>query len=164
MTTPILGPSFITYVGDITEGPASAMVARAHRAIALDVVANARRSGAFERIIVVTDSPELAASLPPDVVVEAPSRPFHFGRHLAGVVARHRLARPVYLSRGALPLLTEAELAQLADRLRATQELVLSNNPYSADLVAWTPGDAIGRIAPPTVDNSLARALERQAG
>lgn len=159
----VSGPALVTFVGGMEPGPAAELVARAHDAIALDLFAAARASGAFERCFLVTDRPALAAAVPPDVEVEAGTEPFHVGRRLAELVARHGLTRLLYLSRGALPFLTADELAALAERLRAADALVLANNLFSADLIGVTPASALHRIDLPAIDNPLARLLQQQA-
>ncbi|MFN8535196.1 MAG: hypothetical protein U0556_16790 [Dehalococcoidia bacterium] len=158
------GPSLITFVGGMEPGRAAEIVGSAQDAVALDLLEAARASDAFERYILVTDRPGLAAAVPSDVIVEASLTPFHFGRQLADVIARHHLARPLYLSRGALPFLTAGDLAAMADELAAADELVIANNLFSADLIGFTPATALDRVALPALDNPLARLLQQQAG
>jgi CTP:molybdopterin cytidylyltransferase MocA len=161
---PLSGPALITFVGGMERGPAADLVAGAHDAIALDLFAAAQASGAFERLFLVTDRPSLAAAAPASVVVEAGAEPFHVGRRLAELVARHRLTRALYLSRGALPFITAGELAAIADQLRSADALVIANNLFSADLIGFTPASALERITLPAIDNPLARLLEQEAG
>lgn len=161
---PVNGPALVTFVGGMEPGPAAELVAGAHDAIALDLFAAARASGAFERSFLVTDRPALAAAVPPEVEVEAGTAPFHVGRRLAELVARHGLTRVLYFSRGALPFITPADLAAIADQLCAADALVITNNLFSADLIGVTPARALDRIPLPAIDNPLARLLQQEAG
>ncbi|GIW07624.1 MAG: hypothetical protein KatS3mg060_2429 [Dehalococcoidia bacterium] len=161
---PVSGPALVTFVGGMEAGPAAELVAGAHDTIALDLFAAARASGAFERLYLVTDRPALAAAVPAGVEVEAGAEPFHVGRRLAELVARHGLTRVLYLSRGALPFITADQLAAIADLLRTADALVIANNLFSADLIGFTPASALAHIALPAIDNPLARLLQQEAG
>ncbi|MCL6648425.1 MAG: hypothetical protein K6U89_08845 [Chloroflexi bacterium] len=160
----VAGPALLTFVGGSASSPAATLVAGAHEAIALDLLAAASQSGAFARCILVTDRPSLAAAAPPAVIVELSQTPFHFGQQLAAVIAAHQLQRPLYLSGGALPLLTLEELVAVAERLAGAEALVVTNNLFSADLVGFTPASALERIPLPALDNPLARLLQQEAG
>ncbi len=138
-------------------------MAGAHDAIALDLLARARRTGAFQRIFLVTDSPSLAASVP-DVIFVPSRHPFHFGESLLHLVQTYSIEAPLYVGGGAAPLLSGRALAALAGRLARSPNAVIANNLYSADLVAFQPGAALGRVALPAIDNPLAQLLRLQAG
>src|SRR5205814_2329876 len=77
---------------------------------------------------------------------------------------RHRIARPLYLGGGGLPLLDRAGLAEVAARVAALESGVIANNLYSADVVGFAPGAAIEAIDPPARDNALCGLLRQQAG
>jgi hypothetical protein len=71
----------------------------------------------------------------------------------------------VVFGAGALPLLTADEFAATALRLASVDALAITNNFYSSDLIAWTPGDALEQVRPlPESDNLLPRLLHEQAG
>jgi hypothetical protein len=61
-------------------------------------------------------------------------------------------------------LLPAQEFVGIAQELGRGEGKVVANNYYSADLVAFSPGDALRRIDLPIVDNPLALLLAEQAG
>jgi 2-phospho-L-lactate guanylyltransferase (CobY/MobA/RfbA family) len=152
--------TLIIFVGGFGGSAPEQMVAGAHRAIALDTIERARDSGAFSSIIVATDSEDLAHQLKGRVEVDLDQGPFHFGERLRQIIARYRVSLPFYLG-GGLPLLDIEELGGIALQLEAASETVITNNLYSSDLVAFTPGRAIEKADLPTTDNPLAQALVR---
>ncbi|MBA7597731.1 hypothetical protein ES703_04737 [subsurface metagenome] len=157
-------PTLILFLGDIGGTPGEEMVAFAHRAIARDVIERALESGAFSRVILVTDVEELGKELGPSVVVEESSGPFHFGQKLKQVIQKHGIEKPFYIGRGSVPLLSSGELGALAQQLSSATNTVITNNIFSADLIAFTPGKAIADIDLPAIDNPLAQLLVGQAG
>jgi len=157
------GPTLILFLGGIGGSPVAEMVAAAHRGIAQDTIERAQRSGAFHRLILVTDMKGLG-ELDPSVVVEFSRGPFHFGKKLREVVKRHEVERPFYIGGGSVPLLSSHELGALAKQLSSSRNTVITNNLFSADIVAFTPGKAIDAIDLPATDNPLAQLLVRQAG
>jgi hypothetical protein len=92
------------------------------------------------------------------------TEPFHFGRELAAIVRTKRLDRVCTIGAGAGALLTAADLTALREELESGEALVLSNNSYSADLVAFAPASALDAIDLPATDNPLPRRLHQQAG
>lgn len=158
------GPTLILFLGGIDGNPVEGMVAAAHRAIARDTIERAQQSGAFPRAILVTDVEGLGEELDPFVVVEESKRPFHFGQRLKQVIDRHGIEQPFYIGRGSVPLLSSRELGALAQQLSSATNTVITNNIFSADLIAFTPGKAIENIDLPAIDNPLAQLLVRQAG
>lgn len=159
-----MDPTFILFLGGIGGSPVEDMVAGAQRAIARDTLERAQRSGAFSMVILVTDVVELGAGVDPSVVVEFSRGPFHFGQKLKQVVERHGIGKPFYVGGGSLPLLSAPELGALARQLSAATNTVITNNIFSADVVAFTPGQAIKEIDLPPIDNPLAQLLAHQAG
>jgi len=140
------------------------MVAAARRAAALDSLERALSTGAFASAILVADSREGLADLPSGVVLDVDAGAFHFGRRLARVIDRYGVERAVYFSGGGLPLLSAQEFVGIAQELSRDDGLVITNNLYSADLVAFSPGEALKEIRLPESDNPLARLLAEQAG
>ena len=63
-----------------------------------------------------------------------------------------------------MPLLRGSDLAAIAGHLRQEQDIVISNNYFSADMVAFTPGSVVDKIDLPETDNFLPRLLHDQAG
>jgi len=92
------------------------------------------------------------------------TEPFHFGSELARVIDAHRLDRVCAIGAGAGALMDVEQLRAMRIELEAADALVLSNNYYSADLVAFAPTSALKAIALPAADNPLPRLLHQQAG
>ncbi|TAK27876.1 MAG: hypothetical protein EPO21_23370 [Chloroflexota bacterium] len=157
-------PQLLIFVGGLTGEPVVEMVGAAQRAVALDTVARATQSGAFAQIVLVTDSPELAGQMDGHVTVEMSGPAFVFGRRLRDVIERHNVRRPFYMGGGGLPLLSSEELARLAKRLSRASGTAITNNLFSSDLVAFTPGRAITRITVEPHDNALSLRLRDEAG
>ena len=157
-------PTLILFLGGIGSNPVEGMVAAAHRAIARDTIERAQQSGAFPRVILVTDVEGLGEELAPSVVIEESKRPFHFGQRLRQVIQRYEIEQPFYIGRGSAPLLSAHDLGALAQQLSSATNTVITNNIFSADLIAFTPGKAIESIDLPAIDNPLAQLLVRQAG
>ena len=96
----------------------------------------------------------------------APPRtdPFHFGEELLALSRARGLERMATIGAGAGALMSTAELTRLREEIDAGEALVLSNNYYSADLVAFTPASALTVIDLPATDNPLPRRLHQQGG
>jgi hypothetical protein len=140
------------------------MTAAARRAATLDTLERALSTGAFAYAVLVADGADGLEALPSGVRLDVERGPFHFGRRLADVVARLGLRSVVYFSGGSVPLLSAGEFAGIAQELGRGEGKVVANNQYSADLVAFSPADALRRIDLPVIDNPLALLLVEQAG
>src|SRR5256885_9029401 len=92
------------------------------------------------------------------------TEPFHFGQELSRIVHEKKLDRVCTIGAGAGALLETSELRALREDLESSEAVVLSNNSYSADLVAFTPASALDAIDLPATDNPLPRRLHQQAG
>lgn len=157
-------PALIVFVGGMKVATApEEMVATARHAAALDSIERALATSVFSRAILVTDEPERGGREPSgftsQLTITSCRQPFHFGRCLAEVIDRYRVARPLYLGGGALPLLSAATIADLGHQLAESDRLIVTNNYFSADLVGFTPGAIIHAIEPPASDNPLPRLL-----
>jgi hypothetical protein len=149
----------VLFLGGIGGSPVADMVADCHRAIALDTIERARLAGIFGEVILVTNG----GGFDPSVVVEKSGNPFHFGRRLKEIIEKYGIETPFYIGGGSIPLLSSDGLRALGEQLSSSKDTVITNNPFSADLVAFTPGKAIGTIELPSTDNPLAQLLVRQA-
>src|SRR5881396_3602033 len=129
------------------------------------VLARAGQAG-FSRLYGVTNDEEAATAFRAKGAAILPARtePFHFGQELSRIVHEKKLDRVCTIGAGAGALLTVAELRAIREDLESTEMLVLSNNSYSADLVAFTPASALDAIELPATDNPLPRRLHQQAG
>jgi hypothetical protein len=132
-------------------------------AIGASLLRRARAAG-FEPLYTITSDADATASFrgAGASVIAPRTDPFHFGQELAGVVREHSLPRVCTIGAGAGALLTTDELRGIREELEASEALVLSNNYYSADLVAFTPTSTLGVIDLPATDNPLPRRLHQQ--
>jgi hypothetical protein len=127
-----------------------------------------RRAGeaGFRPLVAVTaDRDATAAFAKARAEVVAPrTAPFHFGNEHAQLAKAGGLDRVCTLGAGAGALFTVADLRAIREELEASEALVLSNNYYSADLVAFTPASTLSVIELPATDNPLPRRLHQQGG
>ena len=157
-------PALIVFLGGMRGSSIEEQLADSLTASALDLLDEALATGAFSSARLVTDQPSLAERLPAGVVLDLDREPFHFGRRLAAIVETHELERPLYVGAGAVPLLRGSDLAAIARHLADSEDVVIANNYFSADLIGFTPGAALKRIDLPATDNLLPRLLHEQAG
>jgi CTP:molybdopterin cytidylyltransferase MocA len=134
-------------------------------AIGRVLLGRAREAG-FDPVVAVTrDADASGAFASAGASVDRDEgEPFHFGGELARIAEAWKLDRVCALGAGVGALLDVEQLRAMRAELEATDALVLSNNYYSADLVAFTPTSALGAIALPATDNPLPRLLHQQAG
>jgi len=157
-------PVLIVFLGGMRGSPIEELLGRALAEAALDLLEEALATGAFAGALLVTDDESLGDQLPPGVELDVDREPFHFGRRLASLVEERGLRRPVYAGAGGVPLLRGSDLAAVAQHLERADGVVIANNYFSADLVAFTSGEALRRIELPATDNFLPRLLHDQAG
>lgn len=157
-------PFLLVFDGGVGGSPVEDLVADARRTAALDSLERALATGAFAGAALITDRP-VVSPIPVGLEVVASASPFHFGESLWQAVQERGLLRPVVFGAGALPLLTANDFAGIAARLSGADQLVITNNFYSSDLIAWTPGVALGALPVlPLSDNALPRLLNDHAG
>lgn len=158
------GPVLVIFHGGTGEGVAEGMLARA-RVAAARCSARAALAAGFEAVLVATDDPDAFEPLPDGVLID-PDRDggFDFFGRLCGLVEHYGLERPAVMGSGAVPLLGVEEFALVVEQLQARDARLVTNNFFSGDLTAWTPGDAILRVSPVARDNLLPRRLRDDAG
>ena len=157
-------PTLVIYLGRMDGTPAEELVGRAQEALAIDNAELASETGLFREVLVFTDS-EPKFPVPDGVIVERQDgSDFHFGQSLANLISGWRPEAVVYLGGGFGPFIDQELLDEIVGRLARSDALVLANNIFSADLVAFRPPEALFRVAPPARDNPLAQVLHRQAG
>ena len=167
-------PLLIVFMGGMRGSPIEELLGRSLMESALDLLEEALATDAFAAAVLATDADVPAARLPPEVTLDRDpgSRDagdldvgsFHFGRRLAALVQELDVQRPVYVGAGGVPLFRGSDLAAIARHLAEGENIVIANNYFSADLVAFTPGAALQRIDLPAGDNLLPRLLHDQAG
>jgi hypothetical protein len=161
--TPTERPALTIFLGGLGDTRVEQLVAAARRAATLDTIEGALSSAAFGRAILATDDPTGIPDIP-NLEVDLDHGPFHFGARLAGLIERRALERVLYLGGGSLPLLDAAALGEIARRL-TNNDIAITNNAFSSDLIAFPVTDAVLNTIP-TVDrdNAFARGLEESAG
>lgn len=143
------------------------MVSLTRQAVTMDLVERALNVPRLRPIVVATNSSELArrlAEYPIQVDLDDPTQPFHFGRRLLELIKQYQMERCFYLGGGAGPLLPADDMASMADRLLATDRLLITNNFYSSDFAAFSPTSILTGYPPPENDNELAWLLGEDAG
>ncbi len=154
------GSLLAVFIGGLGAGPIERCVGRARWAASLDSAAAAAR--ALDAAVFVTDAPPEGLDAA-GTTLNLDGGEFHFGRRLAGLVHRYEPATVVYMGGGSAPLLSAEGFAALAQGAR--RNLVVTNNYYSSDVVAFPVSDGVlAAIEGVGRDNALARALTQRAG
>lgn len=158
-------PVLVIFHGSTGDGEAERMLARARIAAAHETAMSALAAG-FEAVILATDDPGAFEPIPPRVIIDEDSAggTFDFGARLRGIVGRYGLEKPAVMGSGSIPLLGTKEFQLIAEQLDARDGRFITNNFYSADLTAWTPGSALEAAGPFARDNVLPRRLRDDAG
>ena len=158
-------PVLVIFHGATGDGPAERMLARARIAAARNTARSALAAG-FEAVIVATDDPGAFGTDIPGLLLDPdhPGEPFEFAVRLRGVVARYGLQKPATMGSGSVPLLGVDEFRLVVEQLDSRDPRFVTNNFFSADLTAWTPGEAIERCGQFARDNVLPRCLRDDAG
>ncbi|TMD62191.1 MAG: hypothetical protein E6I87_00565 [Chloroflexi bacterium] len=156
--------AFILFFGGNAPTPIERRLDAVRLAIAVHLLQAASKAQ-FDPIVVVSPDPAVHAGLRRYAEVVAPaSTPFHLGRELHGVARGRRLDRLCVTGGGYGALVTTSDLRTLRERIEAADQILVSNNYYSGDLVAFAPAKALDAIDLPTTDNPLPRLLHQQAG
>jgi hypothetical protein len=143
------------------------MVSLTRQAVTLDLVERALAVPSLGPVVVATNSTVFArrlAGFPIQVELDAPGEQFHFGRRLAELIDRYGMDRCFYIGGGAGPLLPASDMAALAEDLLAADRLLVTNNFYSSDFVAFGPTSVLREYPLPDNDNELAWLLGEDAG
>jgi hypothetical protein len=143
------------------------MVSLARQAATLDLVERALAVPSLGPVVVATNSPAFAqrlASFPVHVALDRPDAAFHFGQRLAELIACYAMERCLYMGGGAGPLLPASDLAAMAEQMLATDRLLITNNFYSSDFVAFGPTSVLKEHPLPDNDNELGWLLGEDAG
>ena len=142
------------------------LVAQAQCAVAMDTLEKLRALPQVGEIVVATPSEEFAAravAVGARVETDRVGEEFHWGRCLAELVQKYRAAAPLYIGGGSGGLMGIEDWRAIVEQVANESNVVVANNFYSADFAAWSPGDALNKIEPPTLDNDLAYRLGERA-
>lgn len=150
--------------GQVKERITQGMV-RLRHAVVLDTIDKLLESGGIDEIIVATNYTELGEMVRQrGVTIATELEPFHFGRQLQHIVKDSGADGVLCMGGAAAPFISVDEFRAIASTLRTDRSVVITNNPQSSDIVAFSPASAVLSINPPDRDNSLANALRDQAG
>jgi hypothetical protein len=111
----------------------------------------------------------LAAGADEALVVAGPPDGLSFGERLAGAVRRRAAdgatsGGAIVLGSGSIPLARAADLRRLVEVAAGPGGHALTNNRYSADVVAVSRAADLAELPPLPADNALPRWLEERAG
>ena len=146
--------------------PIEQLVADAQCAVALDTLAKLKTISEIVEIVVATPSAEFAAQVAPlgvRIETDHVDEEFHWGKCLAELVEKYHAVAPLYIGGGSGGLMSADDWRAIAQRVANETQIVVTNNFYSADFAAWSPGNALNQIEPPTLDNDLAFRLGNRA-
>ncbi|HEX6031343.1 MAG TPA: hypothetical protein VFY90_07915 [Tepidiformaceae bacterium] len=158
-------PVLVIFHGATGLGEAERMMAAA-RVAAARATATAALAAGFEAVIFATDDPPALEPIPDGVLIDADAvgERFEFAPRLRRIVERFGLGKPAVMGSGSVPLLGIEEFRLIVEQLESRDARFVTNNFFSADLTAWTPGNAIFRIDDFPRDNVLPRRLRDEAG
>lgn len=94
-----------------------------------------------------------------------PSRDrFQFSQWLCNIIKTYKPERLFYWGSGASPFMTPELLDSICNSIITGENILYTNNFFSADWVAFTPAASVLEITPPPLDNNLAYYLWRDKG
>src|SRR3979411_2245981 len=165
VTVPSVTTAFIVFCGRGGPSEIERRLDSIKIAIGALVLARAGDAG-FAPLLAVTADAEAHQAFTRGGADVVPPRtdPFHFGEELLGLTRARGLERIATIGAGAGALMSTSDLTRLREEIDAGEALVLSNNYYSADLIAFTPASALTVIDLPATDNPLPRRLHQQGG
>jgi hypothetical protein len=163
----VLQTTLFLFVNGTAPSALEKLVADAQLAASLDTL---ERTGAIAEVgtrVVATANEEFAAraaALGAHVELDPPNENFHWGQRLAALVDQYAADAPFYIGGGSGTLMSTDDWRAVVQRTRQQQNIVVTNNYYSCDFAAWSPGNALRKIEPPELDNDLAYRLGERAG
>ena len=156
----------LLFIKATAASPIEKLVADAQCAAALDTLEKLEMIPEIGEIIVATPSEEFAArveSLGVRVETDRVDENFHWGKTLAKLVEKYQAHVPLYIGGGSGGLMSVDDWRAIAQRVANENGIVVTNNFYSTDFAAWSPGEALKEIEPPSLDNDLAYRLGERA-
>lgn len=155
------------FVKGTAQSDAENLVAQGQLAIALDTLETTQMIAEIGERVVATASAEFAAraaALGARVEMDPPGEDFHWGHRIAALIEKYRAALPLYIGGGSGALMRVEDWRALVQRVLDEPNSVVTNNYFSCDFAAWSPGDALSRILLPEIDNDFAFRLGERAG
>ena len=160
-----MSSAFLMFFGRAGDSDVERRLDEIKVAIGASVLRRAKAAGFGTLVAITGDRDATGAFAKAGAEVVAPTTvPFHFGREVSELSTARGLDRVCTIGAGAGALFTVDQLRALREELEGSEALVLSNNYYSADLVAFTPTSALSVIDLPATDNPLPRRLHQQGG
>lgn len=159
--------TLLLFVKGTAECDVEQLVADAQLAASLDTLERVRAMPEFGALIVATANGKFAAraaALGAQIEIDPPDVDFHWGRRLATLVEEYDADVPFYIGGGSGALMTPDDWRAMAQQVLQRSNVVVTNNYFSCDFAAWSPGDALSKIDPPETDNDLAFRLGERAG
>jgi len=149
------------------DSEAERMVSKARRANVLDHVEKAIQIEEIGRIIVVTDSQDMAGALkdyPVILETEPELASLPFGEKLLSVIEKHAVRTLLYLGGGSGVFMDREATARLVQAALASPETFLVNNFYSTDFAAFGGALHLGDLRQCRQDNQVGWILGRKQG
>ncbi len=143
------------------------MLSRAREANVLDLVEKGCQIEEISRIIVVSNSRDVAKSFKdyPVILEPAPdSGSVSFGEILRSVLEKHNVGTFLYVGGGSGVFVEIGDIAQMARAVLASPEMLLVNNFYSTDLAAFGRDLDLKALIRCQKDNQLGWVLGRKEG
>lgn len=94
---------------------------------------------------------------------------FSFGKTVKNLINKYSWEKLFYIGAGAGPLLTTAEITNIASKIKSKENIIIANNFYSSDFFAFSPANAWNKVGArhgvplPETDNPFAYKL-KEAG
>lgn len=142
------------------------LVADGQLAASLDTLERLTSVSEVGTIVVATANEQFATTaraLGAQVDMDSPAEGFHWGHRLAALVDKFDAEVPLYIGGGSGPLMAAGDWRAIAQCALERSETVVTNNYFSCDFAAWSPGNALRRIEMPALDNDLAFRLGERA-
>jgi len=157
----------VIFEGNQAHSPVEELLVRVRHAALHDNLEKILALPDVNRVFLVTNCPELAACadgrIQPVLNNIAPAE-FHFGRELLGLAERYRLEAVLCLGGAAVPLISQAELADAVRSVLSKTGRYVTNNVQSADILAFNPARVLKEHPLPATDNALVLLLRYAAG
>lgn len=156
----------VLFAGPIGESTIESIVDEACAASVVDMFADARETGMFSPLVLVSDHDDLRNKMEDDVILEHGGDNFHFGRSLRRIIGTHNLDSVIAAGAGSGPLLRSDGLFEFAEVLmNCSEKTVVANNLFSADIIGFKPASVLDLVPElPARDNNLAQILMYDVG
>jgi hypothetical protein len=160
-------PDVIIFEGNLAHSPVEEMLIQARHGALRDNLDKLLVLPEVERVILVTNRPELAEISHDKVYIELNSTPplqFAFGRELLRIIMKYQIRSVMCMGGAAVPLIKPAELVDALSRIAGRERCYVTNNVQSADLLAFNPASVLEHYPAPETDNALVLLLRYDAG